>query len=66
VSCSYVYDMPRLTDTRLPMDVRSDRDTVELGGCPTMTVEARVWSPPTPCGVGLPAAARSAANGGLR
>jgi len=42
MSRSYVYDMARLTDTRLSVGSLPVRDTVELGGRPTMTVEARV------------------------
>ena len=53
MSRSYVYDMPQLTDTRLSAGVPRDRDTVELGDRPTMTMEARVW--------GLPVSVRRAA-----
>jgi len=46
MSRSYVYDMPRLTDTRLSAGVPRDRDTVELGDRATMTMEARAWGWP--------------------
>jgi len=56
MSRSYVYDMPQLTDTRLSVAAPRDRDTVELGDRPTMTMEARVW--------GLPVSVRRAAARG--
>jgi hypothetical protein len=46
VSCPYVFDMLRLTDAPLPVGVPPDRDTVELGDRPTMSMEAGVRGRP--------------------